>query len=338
MTKVQKYKYKSYEEFQAIRHHLKGTGQPDYFRLGASDIGTVLGLNEFKSTIAFFYECCDWVPSRFEPTLDTHRGHVLEHIAYERYWKYMDPSDPSPDTYLKNFYGPKKIFRRARKSNTIYVSPEYDWLFVSPDYQFTDKRRRGVLEIKFPRGFNANRYADGVSAEHVAQVQFQMYVGGFQLGELLSMDDATYPKLFTWEPIKEKKDELIEITRQYAINVLKGKQIVYSDMDQFEKEQALAELAPDETNDMKYCEFLKEHHKPENAKAVVEGTEEQLQIVCDYLRLKEYEPQILKKENEIREFFTGGIGQIQFPGLGKISWQQKLSVPKSILKKYEEMV
>lgn len=336
-TKIQTFSYSSYSEFLSIREKLKGIGQRDVFRLGASDIGLILGLNEWRSTIAAFYEHCEYVPNRFQPTLDTHRGHVLEAVAYEQYWKYMDPESPDTDTYLKNFYGEKKVFRTARKSNTIYLNPAHDHVFASPDYEFvTDDGLPGVLEIKCPRGFVAQKYEAGLPAEYVAQVQFQLFVGGFQVAEVLSLEDATVPNLFFFELIKESKERMLETTYEYVQKVLAGKKISYSKMNVSEKEQAMAELAPEETNHPKYSEFLKEWHKPENAKTEADGSEEQLDIVCDYLRAKEWEGTAIMLENQIREWFTGGIGVINFgKHIGRISWRSKISVPKSILKNVE---
>jgi hypothetical protein len=337
MTKIITFPYSSYAEFQAIREKLRGTGQRDVFRLGASDIGLILGLNEWRSTIAAFYEHCEYVPNRFEPTLDTHRGHVLEPIAYEQYWKYMDPENPDPGTYLKNFYGPKKVFRTARKSNTIYLNPEHDHVFASPDYEFVnDDGLAGVLEIKFPRGFVAQKYEAGIPAEYVAQVQFQLFVGGFSVAEILVMEDATTPNLFFFELIKESKERMLETTHEYVQKVLAGKKISYSNMSDIEKEQAIGELAPEESNHPKYSEFLKEWHKPENAKLEKDGTDEQLDIVCDYLRAKEWEGAAVKLENQIREWFSGGIGVINFgKHIGRISWRSKISIPRTILKNAE---
>lgn len=339
MTKIKSFSYSSYQEFLAIREKLRGTGQRDVFRLGASDIGLVLGLNEWRSTIATFYEHCEHIPSRFQQTLDTQRGYIQEAVAYEHYWKYMDPSNPDPEAYLKNYWGDRKTYRTASKSNTIYLNEDHNWVFASPDYEIHEnsyKKGRGELEIKCPRGFVANKYEVGVPAEYVAQVQFQLFVGGFDYAELLSLEDATTPNLFFFELMPENKERMLDLTHEYVKSVLAGKKIVYSNMNGLEKEQALAELSPEETNYPKYNEFLKWHHKIENAKEEVDGTEEQLQIVCEYLREKEHEKEIERLECEIREFFSSNVGRINFgKDIGAVGYRQKLSVPKSILKNVE---
>jgi hypothetical protein len=338
-TNIQRFSYSSYEEFLKIRHKLSGKGQPDVFRLGASDIGMVLGLNEFRSTIASFYEHCDYVPNRFQPTLDTHRGQIQEPVAYEFYWKYIDPANPDPEAYLANWYGPKKVYRTATKSNTIYLNEAYPHVFCSPDYEIDKnehKEGNGVLEIKCPRAFVSSKYEAGISAEYVAQVQFQMFVGDFDYAEILSLEDATNPNLFFFDLIKESKERMLQTTREYQERVLAGKRIVYSNLSDQEKEQQLMDLAPDESNDGKYSEFLKFWHRAENHKEDVPGTEEQLDIVCDYLREKEHEAAALKLENQIREFFSGGVGRIDFgKDIGAISYRSKINIPKSILKNVE---
>jgi hypothetical protein len=105
-----------------------------------------------------------------------------------------------------------------------------------------------------------------------------------------------------------------------------------------EKNQALSELAPPDDGNPLYTDYLKERHKPENAKLVAKGTPEQLDYVVAYLTqkesIKDQDKTLLEKENKIREWFTQGVGTIEWEGMDvKISWVEKLTIPKSILTK-----
>lgn len=348
---IQRFKYKSYEEFLAIRRELQGVGKKDVFRLGASDVATVysngekIGLNEYSSPTVFFYRCCEFAPQDVAPTLEMFRGSTQEALIYERYWKYFSPEHPTKEFFLENVTGPKQIFRKATKVHHTIMNDKYPWLFASLDYyiQKNPYTKRGPLELKSPSSRANEKYEAGIATSYVIQVHNQMMLTQSDYCELFAVVDATYPELYPFNENTGIQKNIIESSKDFVDRVLAGKKIVYSNKSQLQKEQLLAKLAPDDHGNPLYTDYLKEKHKPENAKATVQGTGDQLELVCSYLRQKALiksmtensEDCLLEKENKIREFFQGDVGYVEWPDLGKISWVDRLNIPKKILERVD---
>jgi predicted phage-related endonuclease len=333
LRNISKYPYSGHSEFLQKREELSGKGQKDLFRLGASEIGAVLGLSDWKSPTVFFYEACEFVPKPKIMTLDMHRGIIQEPIIYSEYWRFINPNDPSSDSYLQNYHGERKIYRTATKSDAIYINQDYPWLFASPDYNVDDDK--GLLDCKSNKKFIADKYESGISQEYVVQGQDQLICTGRSYVDFLCVLDATEPRLFTFERNQDLIDYILSDTKKFVDLVLEGKKIVYSDLSYEEKEIELAIIAPEDEGTLSYHKFLKDKHKPENALLEVDGSQEQLDIVVQFLTMKEqFEKPLLKLDNNIREMFPSGVGTINFgEDVGKISWKEKLNVPKGILKK-----
>lgn len=338
-TKIQKFKYNSYKEFLVIRELLSGKGTPRTWRCGASSVAAILNQSQYKDSFQFFYEACDYwsAPHMLRP--ETHRGQVQETMIYNEYWKYINPDDPSFESYVNNWHGEKKVYRKAVNEKHIYFNPKYPFSYASPDFSILKNpySKNGALELKSPTSRAIEKYEAGIPREYEIQIQQQMMIMNKKYGEVFMLRDSTYPELFCYEPDKILQEQIESETHDFHSLVMAGKEIVYSNMSFEEKEQALGEIAPEPTGLEGTTAFLKEHHKPENAKVSVDGTDEQLQTVLDYLvakkEIKDLGEVNLQLENKIRSWFTGLIGVISFgPGID-ISYKTKLNIPMRILDK-----
>lgn len=346
---IKRYPFKSHAEFLSIRRKLQGKGDPNTFRIGASDVATIysngkkMGLNEYVSPTVFFYDCCEYRKKEDVHSLEMTRGHIQESVIYNQYWRHFNPEDPSKEAFLENWHGAKRIFRKATRASAIYVNDKLPWLFATPDYiiQKNEFTRRGPLELKSPSSRANDKYEAGIATQYIIQTHDQMLVLGYDYAELFAVTDATYPELYQFERNPGIEKNIIESTQDFHQRVLRGKKIVYSNMGAIEKEQALSELAPEDNGDKLYTDYLKEKHRPENAKATNLGDESQLRLVISYLKEKEKQATkaqaILKKENKIREWFHDGVGYIEWPEFNvKIGWIEKLNIPKKILQETSE--
>ncbi len=342
---IHKYKYKSYEEFLSIRRTLSCKGQKDQYRIGGSDLSTIysngerIGLNEYTAPTVFYRSATDFINKQVDTTLEMARGTLHESFIYNNYWKHLDPEHPTPESWLENFTGQKLTYRTAKKSNAIYVNDKYPWIAVSPDYEFGKSvyNKKGVIELKCPSSRAVEKYEAGTPTSYVIQLYTQMLVLDLPYGELFQLLDATIPQLFVFERNNGIEQNIIDSSHCFYKKVLAGKKIVYSNMTDVEKEQALSELGPKDDGNPLFTDYLKERHKPENALATVPGNSEQLGLVIEYVRLKqsikEQSKELLMLENKIRELFTDTtIGKLQWEGIGYVSWVSKFTVSKSILK------
>jgi YqaJ-like viral recombinase domain len=342
-NRIQKHKYKDRKTFLALRAKIQGQGDPNVFRLGGSDIGCILGVDPYRSAKAYFYTACEYVQREDIKKPEMHRGVLLEGVNYKEYWRYINPKDPSDEAYLDNWYGPKKIYRSAKKSNQICVNEKYPFLMVSPDYEFPKSKynQRGILELKSGTWRAAEKFEAGISTSYIAQTYMQMLVMGVTYGELLNIEDATTIKLFTFSEIPDGiKNAIIEKSKIFHDKVLEGKKIVYNrNLSALEKEQMLDAISPEDDQPDLFKEFIKKKHWPENATQTVLGDGDQLQTVITYLlskeEIKKLTDENTKNENIIRGWFKAGIGTIDFGGPDKcISYKDKLNVPKRLLNKF----
>jgi len=343
------HRFKNHSDFLALRRKMTGAGQKDVFRLGASDIASVynngeqIGLNEWVSPTRFFYESCEYVKKEPYNSLEMLRGHIQESIIKSEYWVYINPDwdeNEMKNLYLDNYYGEKKVYRKAVKANQIIENKDYPWLFITPDYHISKNEltSSGPLELKSPSSRTCDKYESGVATQYLIQLQGQMLLWQKEYGELFQVVDATWPGLFKFNKNEKIQEQIVLSTKDFVDRVLKGKKIVYSRRSATYKEQALGELAPPDDGHPLYTKFLKERHRPENTKLSLEGDDNQLENVLKLLKVKEKQERLdrskVKLENKVREYFSPGVGEINFPGLGSVKWIEKFVVDKKILKNY----
>lgn len=345
---IHRHKFVNRDQFLAQRNELHGRGNPKLFRLGASDIPTIyrigdrVGLNEYVSPTVFFFDCCDFAVRENVSTPEMTRGNIQEPVIYSEYWRLFDPEHPTEEAWLANWNGPRTKFRSAMNLRSTIINDKYDWICVTPDYIINKNpyTPKGPLELKSPSSRANDKYEAGIATQYIIQNHVQMLVLGFNYGELFAVTDATHPILYQLEQKDNIKEAIIESSREFVELVLKGKKIVYSKKGGYDyKLQKLSEIGPKDDGNPLFTEFLKERHKPENAKATLQGTGEQLDIVVQFLRekrdLKPTMSRILELENKIRMFFKEGVGYIEWPDLGRIGWVEKFNVPKDLLDKFE---
>lgn len=333
---------KTYSEWQDLRNHIAGMGDKNTVRFGGSEIGTILGKNPYQTNTEFFYIACEHVNMPRPPKLILMRGHVQEDVIAKHYFKYWDPENPDHETFLNNWYGEKKIFRNIRSINSIILNDRFPQLFANIDYQLFKSRHNptGVLECKSPTKRAMDVWEAGIAPSYVLQPHAYMMVTGYKYAEVFCVTDATYPEAFPFRPNEKIWAGINSDTLEFQRRVLEGKKITYDKtLELYEKEQYLSDIAPEPLGEKSYTQFLKEQHRPENAKSEIDGTDERLATVLEYIQQRE-DVKVLDKEKErleqvIREWFIGDIGYISFGELGKISWKTKFNVPKSILKKYQ---
>src|SRR6478609_752191 len=89
--------------------------------IGASEVGTILGLNDYESTLEMFHRKVSVIDSFKPEQLSTYSGHCLEPVIYEKYWKFYDPSNPTHERLVENAVA-GNVMRTARRVNFTLVS------------------------------------------------------------------------------------------------------------------------------------------------------------------------------------------------------------------------
>lgn len=297
--------------------------------IGASEVGTVMGLNQYKASIELFYEkISPDVPYSVE-NIHTFMGKYFESQVAEL-WQYWEGSEES---MIYN-YSKGNIIRRCRRVNAYVQNPKYPWLFVSLDRQINrhDDKDNGALEVKTIMGYEADKWEAGIPPSHVVQVQDQCLVCEFKYGELATLTNGRRFDVTPFDINKAIAKEVIEQTREFWERVVKARVIITQQYEARRKHNMrlvedlggqLAMLEPPPDNTEAYANYLKARYNKtvagERAGTLAELAEaKKHRDFCDrIMELSEYKR---GSENKLKAKL-GEMEKLVFPGAGFISWK-----------------
>jgi hypothetical protein len=341
---LHKYNPKRKDLWLDLRNELRGKNTPDTWRIGSSEVAKVLGRDEYMSKTEFFYHSVDWINADPLKKLPMYRGEIQEKFIFDAYWKYINPDNPSNEEFLDNVYGEKKVYRNGRLFNYTITNDKHPFSYSNPDFQIFKNQwnPKGFVEAKSPTWRSVEKFESNLPVSYLFQTYHQMIMGEVDYAEIIMLIDSTIPEIFPIEPNKVIYDQINDSIHDFGMLVLQGKDIVYNEsIPLMEKEQMLADIAPENTGEDHLTDFYKENHKLKLSKASVEGGEEQLVKVLDYLerkaQAKDFDKETSILEQDIRAWFTGDLGTIDFPPYGSITWNQKFNCPARIYKNYHAL-
>lgn len=312
--------------------------------LGASEVATIMGLNQYKAPVQLFYEKIGMIQPKDTNNPFTFMGRQMEgEIA--RLWQYWDGTHDSMMTNHDN----KTIIRRCSRVNAFVQNPKYPWLFVSLDRRINKTKHspEGALECK-NMGENASRmWEHGVPPGYVIQVQTQLLVCKFPFGELASLTGGWKMDVYPFEPNKAIFDSVIAITRDFWNRVERGRslyaQICHhrATMNARAVDEAQAELdslepAPDGSE--AYTNYLSETFKGKTTAGERDGTVEELALAVraasrrDYIKREEAGLQEI--ENKIKRSM-GDMTYLNFGENGFVSYKPDVKGVRRLVNKVE---
>jgi putative phage-type endonuclease len=185
----------NYDEWLAFRQN----------GLGASDIGTLMGLNPYKSKIELFYQKVGVIPIKQDENIPMFYGNRLEDFVANM-WEYYDGEDA--ESVIKNFNAGTKL-QHCKEVVGYIVNSDYPNLFLSPDRLIVDKETdkvlyggklirknfRGILEVKTINGFASKQWDNGIPPSYITQLQTYLFGLEVSYGEIVLFEDGR--KLWT---------------------------------------------------------------------------------------------------------------------------------------------
>ena len=191
--------------------------------IGGSDIGALLGVNKWKSTIDVYVDKV--IGKSFTGNTFTHWGHMLESIVF-------------------------KEFQNKHKNNMICYEVPYtmikDNAVANVDGMIlnTETKEYGVLEIKTTNAFNFKEWeGDTIPESYYAQVQHYLYVTGLKFAYIACLIGGNNYKEF----YIERSEEDIEIIK--------------NTINEFWNENILKEVPPMLDGTDAYSKYLLEQSK-----------------------------------------------------------------------------
>ncbi len=319
MTKLTKIIFKDHDDFLVKRSSIDG--------IGASDVGTIFGLNQYKSPLDLFYEKIGLKSSSIEDSPAMYRGRVLEEVVATKYWQYWDPEQPDMKILLDNVKW-KKIVRRARKNNIIYINPDYPQLYCTPDYTYQDL----LIEIKTVQGFAHAKWESPVHESYILQLQQQLMVTRKTKGEIALIKDATTLEVYPFDMNAELCETINIKTKDFWNKILMGRNFLADESLPMEERLHLVyAIEPDVEATLAYEATLKEAYSQQRQQNTIQADAEMLHVAKAYVAgrsaKKLTEEQMLWESNKIRKIMKDrDAGLIDFGTFGKIFYDAKAAL------------
>lgn len=308
--------------------------------LGASEIGTILGLNPYKCSAQLFYEKLGEDIGLNVENLAMFMGKEQESFI-ANLWQYWDPQEPEEGALIRNFRD-KKIIRRCQRVNAYVHNPDFPWLFVSLDRKINKMKApgnvysadEGALEIKTIAGYEADKWEAGIPPSHVVQVQTQLLVCEFNFGELAILKDGRNFEVLPFERNEGICQTIVTRTREFWDKIEEGRKVytrIFEAKRNFnykaveELEEALTALEPAPDGSEAFAKYLKERYKIAEP-GEQRGTDEQLPWAERHAaiskQIKELEEAKRLEENRLKNVLRDGASKIDFGPHGYVSWKE----------------
>ncbi len=299
--------------------------------LGASEVGKVMGLSEYGSSVEVFYE-------KIGEGLD----YRLENIAmfmgkYDEdkvadLWTYWEGTEES---MIRNYRAGRRA-RTMRRINAYVQNPKWPWLFVSLDRimnaSTSERGEEGALELKTINGWNADKWISGIPPEYIAQHQTQIGVCEMTHGELAILKDGRNFEVFPFDFMPNIFENIVDTTHDFWQRVEKARSILtrrYEAEKSFnmraveELTAELHEIEPEPDASRGFEQFLKEKYTTGTA-GEREGNILELEAAQEHKRLKEQvkeiEVSIREKENYLKNQMKE-TECLNFGKDGRLNWR-----------------
>lgn len=297
--------------------------------VGASEVGSILGLSPYKSSIELFYEKISTGPGFNVENIFMFMGSYHEDTIADL-WEYWEGSE---ETIMANYRAGRRV-RRNQRVNAYVRNPKYPWLFVSLDRKInkTPTRGEGALELKTISSYESDKWAAGIPPSHVVQVQTQLIVPEFEFGELATLKDGRRFDCIPFEESKDLQSGILERTKLFWDKVEAGKKL---QTQRFDAEQnfrvkdvqtidaEIARLEPPPDGSDAYLAFMKEkyHLAPPGE---IRGNSETLEWARAHkqikAQIKDLEEKARLQQNKLIHFM-GGMDRIDMGIDGHVSWK-----------------
>lgn len=310
--------------------------------IGASEVGAVMGLNPWKSSIELFYEKIgEGLPYTIE-NMAMFMGKETEPLI-AKLWQYWGGDQES---MIAN-YRAGNIVRKCQRVNAYVNNPKYPWLFVSLDRKInkTSDRDEGSLEIKTISGYEAEKWEEGVPPSHVVQLQTQLLVCEFLWGELATLKDGRHFDCIPFEQHDNIQAGIVEHTFDFWQRVQKAREIMTQRFEanrEFNIRQVeeltgrLQELEPPPDNSEAYSKFLKEKFNIAEAGERL-GTPIELNHAISHkqikAQIKKLEEDARLHENTLKNALREDFDKLDFRGDGYVSWKADTNGVRRFLNK-----
>jgi putative phage-type endonuclease len=299
--------------------------------IGASEVGAVMGLDDYTSSLELFYRKIGDLPALDFESMAAFMGRELEDLIAQL-WQYWEDEEAGEEAMIAN-YRDGRIVRKCQRVNAYVQNPDYPWLFVSLDRKINrhGDRGEGALELKSIGKWEADKWEVGIPPKWVTQMNTQMGVCEFDYSEMAQLGDGRRFGVLPFTPSPVIWDQIVWQTKEFWDRVLKARPLVNEkhlaliNFNQRRADECQAEidkLAPEPDGTEAYAKFLSEKFQLAPIGERI-GTLVEQQWAEEHLRLnaeiKVLQEQKTLQENRLKSAMGANMA-LDFRQQGKVYW------------------
>lgn len=301
--------------------------------VGGSDASTLLGLNPWTSKITRWNQSVGTANMKNIDNEVMFHGRLLEDYVADL-WQYWT-GDP---VEMINNYQTKTKLRKSIRRNSIFINPEYPFLFANIDRQITNhdtKEGKGILEIKTISGYNADKWEGGIPPYYIAQIQLYMLVLGYDYGQFAFLKDGRHMDVFTVEANPNIQATIVEEAFNFYNSVQDARKIIEEGRptNPTEAYRMISHLEPDIEDEYKVDldQFLSEKHKAMVDRVSIDSDDELKNLTREYVQARQ-EEKLAKETKQLHMqqlkqiMLHRGAQEVDFGDSGKIVWGKTFNV------------
>jgi putative phage-type endonuclease len=296
--------------------------------IGASEVGSILGLSSYTSSIEIFYEKINPIAVPKVENIYMFMGKELESFV-AKMWEYWEGSEES---MIENFRANKKV-RECHELKAYVVNSDYPHLFVSLDRVIVStSERRPILEIKTISGYESNKWEGGVPPSYIMQIQQQMGVYKSLEAEKALFKDGRRLEVLPFEFNPGIFETIVTRTTEFWNNVLLGREI-YAAIQEAELSfnlrrvewltAELQQLEPSPDGSEAYQDYLKERYKIAKP-GEISGTQEHFEAAVREKDFKSRIKELTEYQRKEQNFLCRELADMQVMTFGEngiVSWK-----------------
>lgn len=310
----------SRDEWLGLRNSLVG--------LGGSDIGVIMGLNEYKSPTQLFYEKVGYVQKDISDNIFMFMGRLLEDRIMELFMCY----DGTEEGMMMN-HEQGVVLRVAEEYPYLMRDPKIPHLFANIDGKITSDNffdGVGILEIKTISGYASDKWEHGLPPSYISQLQHYMFVTGAEWGYIAAIRDGRHYHEFPFEASKDFQDAIIELSEDFMERVSSGIEIVKGEKSKRKQLQALGEIAPEPDYSAAYEKFISDLYNDRGDWITIDADHEVTEWISRYKDEREKEKEHAREKQLYCNRIKAVMGKheakrIKSPA-GSVSWNKKFFI------------
>jgi putative phage-type endonuclease len=292
--------------------------------IGASEIGSLMGLSPYFSSTELFYLKAGLIPNSGVDNEATFWGKALEEVVASN-WQYWGGS---VESMIENV-NQNKVVRRCQRVNAYLNNPAYPHLFVSLDRKIVgkDNGREGCLEIKTISGFSSNQWEGGIPIYHIVQLQCQLLVTDLHYGELAILKDGRYMEVIPFERNEEIVKNIVTLSADFWHNRVLPARELLAEAGAIGKDEAMTlvqQFEPDPDGSDAYTQFLSARYCIGKDTETIDGDIQLLEWAEAYTHAHQ-----VAKDNEEQKQYYGNLikarmkdaAVIDFGTRGRVTWK-----------------